>query len=1052
MQKEINRFRYISLLLFFVVYGSGNAIAQQVVIGTVTDVSTGTVLPGVNILVVGTNYGTVTDSSGYYKLNVPSLQDTVRFSFIGYQKKTVPINGRGVINITLKSTIFSGQQLVVTAYGAKQKSQDVVGAVTSLNEHQLNILKTAPSANLTTSLAGRIPGIIAFQRTGEPGANNAQFFIRGVTTNGYSKSPLILIDGVKSTTTELAYLNPNDISDFSILKDATATSLYGSEAANGVLLIKTKTGYQGPLRVDLRVANTISMPTQVPKFADPVTYMKEVNATTLSRNPLTPLPYSPRKIDKTAAGANPYLYPAVNWRNELFKDYTMNRRYDLHVSGGGDVALYYVSGSFNRSNGLLKVPKLNNFNNNIDLKTYSLRSNINVNLTNSTELEMKISGLFDDYQGPLHGGKSVYHEAVNANPVRFPATFPVDSAHAYLEHPLFGGDLTGHSSNPYAEMVKGYRHYKKSTINAQFGIRQNIPSIEGLKIRALVNVQRYSYSSNTRAYKPYFYKAIPGKIGSSSYNLMPLNPEGGTNYLDYTPGDRTVTSRLYVQAQTNYSRTFGKKQGLDGLFVFTARNQTYDNVNSLQASLPHRNVNLAGRLTYNYNHIYYAEFNFGANASERFAKNHRWGIFPSVGVAWNISNQKFWEPIQSAITRFKVRVTYGFSGNDKIGASDHRFLYLSKVDLNDATYGFRTGINANHFHNGVHISAYSNPSITWERAKKINFGINLGLFHQVKVKANLYYQDRTNIFQQRVGLPASLGLAETPYANMGEVKNRGFSVRLTYHADLNKNWLLAVRGNLTFARNKLVKYSEPNYPTAPNRLRVGYPVDEFFGLYAERLFIDQGDVDNAPPQEFGPYGPGDIKFRDVNGDGIVSYLDEVPLGYPKSPEMNYGFGFSLGFKDFDFSAFFEGLARESFWINTTSGTSINNQGVGPYLNGHQLLKAFADNHWTTKNRNIYALYPHFSTDKLRDGGHNNDRGSTWWMRNGAFLRIKEVQIGYSLPEGVINKLSLRKLRIYVNSRNLAHFSAFKLWDPEMAGNGMGYPLQRTFNIGINIKF
>jgi TonB-dependent SusC/RagA subfamily outer membrane receptor len=310
--------------------------------------------------------------------------------------------------------------MVVTAFGQKQQKQDVVGAVTSLNKHQLQTLKTAPSGNLTTSLAGRVPGLIAYQRGGAPGANNAQFFVRGITTFGQDAIPLILIDGIRSSVNDLANLNPNDIASFSILKDATATSLYGSKAANGVLILKTKTGKNQTIQTQVRVANTISEPTEVPKFADPLTYMRDADQAALSRNPLAPTPYSQLKIDKTKAGANPYLYPAVNWRDELFKNYTMNRRYDLHVNGGGKIAQYYVSGSYNRSNGLLKVPHLTNFNNNIDYKTYSLRANVDVHLTQTTHLAMKINGLFDNYQGPLGSGKSVYHQIVNANPVRFP--------------------------------------------------------------------------------------------------------------------------------------------------------------------------------------------------------------------------------------------------------------------------------------------------------------------------------------------------------------------------------------------------------------------------------------------------------------------------------------------------------------------------------------------------------------------------------------------------------------------------------------------------------
>lgn len=603
-------------------------------------------------------------------------------------------------------------------------------------------------------------------------------------------------------------------------------------------------------------------------------------------------------------------------------------------------------------------------------------------------------------------------------------------------------------------MTKGYKHYVKSTINAQLRLNQDFSSvIKGLEGSILFNVQRYAYSANSRAYQPFYYEAIPltnnSVIGSSNgYRLKLINPTSGTNYLGYTPLSKTVTSRFYLQGQANYVRTFGKNNGVNAFLVFSARNQTYDNVTTLEASLPHRNVNFAGRITYDYNHIYYLELNFGLNASERFAKNNRWGFFPSIGVAWNIANEKFWKPIHSVISKLKLRFSYGFSGNDNIGPNSHRFAYLSQVNLDDAAYSFITGTTGSYELNGVFVKSYPNFGITWEEAKKINIGINFGLFNKLNMKANIYYQDRTDILQDRKDLPASLGLSYIPEANIGEAKSHGFSTHLVYYALLNNNWSLQVRGNFTYGVGKYVKYSEPTFVNAPNRSHIGVAIGQQFGLIAERLFIDEADIENSPKQEFGPYGPGDIKYLDVNGDGKITNLDKVPMGYPLVPEVNYGFGFTSGFKNFDLSVFFEGLARESFWINV----SDSNTGTAPYVDGHILLKAYANNHWSPKNEKLTPLYPHFSTKYVTKGQVNNEQRSTWFMRNGAFLRLKEVQIGYTLPNNITSKLSMRSLRIYLTGRNLMHFSPFKLWDPEMAGKGLGYPLQQTFSIGINARF
>lgn len=1038
------------LCVSFILLCSSMGWAQNnTVSGTVTNAQTGEALNEVNIIVQGTTTGTSTDENGEYKVAVPSKMDTLVFTYIGFKSKIIPIKGRSHIDVKLEPKTFQAEELVVTAFGVEKQVQDVVGAVASLSQEQLETIASVPTNNLTTALSGRIPGLIAYQRTGEPGANNASFFVRGVTTFGYSQAPLILIDNVKATPDQLANLNPDDIASFTILKDATATSLYGSEAANGVLLITTKEGVQGEMRVSLRMDYSISEPTQVPEFADPVTFMKMANKASLSRAPLQPLPYTRSKIINTKLARNPYLYPSVNWREMLFKDYAPSQQVNLHVSGGGQIAQYYVSGAFDKTTGLLEVPTLNNFNNNINLKNYSLRTNVNVNLLENTELEIKISGNFTDYQGPLNSGKAVYHQIVNASPVRFPAKFPVDSAHAFTEHPLFGG-YPGISTgvNPYAQMVKGYKHYAKSKINAQFGLHQIFPDI-GLKLSGLLNVQRYSYSSDTRSYNPFYYYATPSKKGANSYSLIALNPESGTNYLTYSPGSDVVTSSFFMKAQASYMHMFGKKHELSSLLVFTARNRTYDNAEDLQSSLPQRNVNLAGRLSYNYDQRYYVELNAGLNASERFAESHRWGFFPSVGVAWNVSNEEFWDPIRPVVSRLKLRASFGYSGNDDIGST--RFLYLSKVSL-DGGGGYTTGIQSDYSTSTVSISHYPNSSVTWERAQKLNIGIRLGLFNQFTAKLNFFWQHRTNILQVRTSIPASMGLSAIPRANTGATKSHGMDAHIRYTGHINNNWSIVVRGNFTYATSEYVKFNEFYHPNAPNLSHIGLPITQRFGYYAERLFIDEEDVQNSPSQSFGPYGPGDIKYRDINGDGRITSLDKIPLGYPVVPEINYGFGFTAQYKNVDLSLFFQGLARESFWINTSSSSSIDDQGTAPFVGGHQLLKVYAKNHWSRKNRNISALYPHFSSQNSPEGIANNAVRSTWFMRNGAFLRFKALQIGYSLPQSILNRFSVRKFRIYVNVRNLTQFSPFKLWDPEMAGNGLSYPLQRTYNLGIVLEF
>src|SRR5690606_34167986 len=492
-------------------------------------------------------------------------------------------------------------------------------------------------------LAGRLAGVIAYQRSGEPGADNAEFFIRGVTTFGYKKDPLILIDNIELTSTDLARLNPDDIASFSIMKDATATALYGARGANGVILVTTKEGKEGQARVSFRLENSISSPTQDVELADPITYMRLNNEAILTRDPLGRLLYSDEKINNTVPGSNSLIFPSTDWRKELFKDHAINQRANLSVSGGGKVARYYVAGSFNQDNGVLKVDNRNNFNNNINLKTSSLRANVNINLTPTTELITRLSGTFDDYTGPIYSGGGFYTRVMRANPVLFPAYYPVDADHSFVKHIMFGNFEEGNYLNPYADMVRGYKDYARSNMNAQFQLQQDFGFItEGLSARGLVNTARISFFDVIRQYEPFYYQLGAYNLRNNSYQINIINPDDGEDYLSYQPGEKTISSTVYLETAVNYNRTFAEKHNVSGMLVYILREALDANSATLQESLPFRNVGLSGRATYSHDNRYYAEFNFGYNGSERFYKAQRFGFFPSAGLAWTISNEKFW--------------------------------------------------------------------------------------------------------------------------------------------------------------------------------------------------------------------------------------------------------------------------------------------------------------------------------------------------------------------------------------------------------------------------
>ncbi len=1017
--------------------------------GSVTD-NFGDPLIGVTVQVAGGSSGTITDVNGEYSIRVPNEDATLIFSYIGYKSQEIPVGSRRVITVTLSEDAEALDEVQVVAFG-KQKKQNITGSITTIKPSELKV----PSSNLTTSLAGRVAGVISYQRSGEPGQDNADFFVRGVTTFGYKVDPLILIDNMEVTSTELARLSPDDIESFSIMKDATSTALYGARGANGVILVTTKQGVEGKAKVNVRVENSWSMATKNVELADPISYMRLHNEAVLTRDPLGMIKYSDQRIDNTIAGTNPYMYPATNWREELLNNHTMNQRANLSISGGGKVARYYVSGSFSNDNGIMKVPSESNFNNNISLKSYSLRANVDMDLTTTTTMIVRLAGTFDDYSGPIDGGTQVYWNIMRTNPVLFPAYYPKNDDYKYTQHILFG-NYDGSYLNPYADMVKGYKDYSKSNMSAQVELKQNLKFItEGLFVRGMLNTTRYSYFDATRAYNPFYYYASRYDKDTDTFTLTPLNEDSGTEYLDYNPGTKTVNSDLYIEAAATYDRVFSDVHGVSGLLVLMLRDKLTGNANTLQKSLPYRNVGISGRFTYSFSDRYSVEGNFGYNGSERFHKKHRFGFFPSAGLAWNLSNENFWgDELKRILPKVKFKATYGLVGNDAIGEEDDRFLYLSEVNMSNDDRGAGFGYDYNQYYRpGISLSRYSNDDITWEKAAKANIGLELNVLGNLELLVDVYNEHRTNIFMIRTATPATMGLSAQPAANLGEAKGHGVDISLDYNKVINKDLWIQGRANFTYATSEYLVYEEPTYEGVPWKSRVGYPLKQRWGYIAERLFVDDEEAGNSPKQNFGEYGGGDIKYKDVNGDGQITELDMVPIGYPEIPEIVYGFGASVGFKGFDFSFFFQGSARSSFWIDfnavspytsfryqTEKDNGIN---AGKTLE-NSLLRVIANDHWSEDNQNLYAFWPRLSTTSV--GNNNNSQTSTWFMRDGAFLRLKSVEIGYTFD--VLGS----RTRVYISGTNLLTFSKFKLWDPEMGGNGLGYPIQRVFNIGFNLSF
>jgi TonB-linked SusC/RagA family outer membrane protein len=1057
MKKRPKPLLLILLLIAITTFFFNSASAQEhknTVTGFVTD-SLGGPLAGVSIELKGkVKIGTTTDVNGGFVLVVPDSAVLV-ISMTGYETREISAWLQKEINVVLYPSQSTLGAVVITAFGRKERKEAVVGSVTSIEP---GTLKT-PSSNLTTALAGKLAGMVAFQRSGQPGQDNASFFIRGVTTLGYSAQPLILVDNIELSPSDLSRLQVDDIASFSILKDASASALYGARGANGVILITTKEGKDGKATVNVRGETSISMPTKNLQLADPITYMKNYNEAITTRNPLQTPYFTPNQILATqatinhTAGSNPYVYPAVDWMSTLFKKQAITKRVDLNVSGGNLFAKYYISGSYSRDNGILQRNPGNNFNSGMKFENYQLRANTNVKITKTTEAVVRVWGNFNDYVGPITSNPDglatdLYSKALHTSPVAFTPFFPPDRANQLTQHILFGNAITlngGLQDNPYADLMYGYKNFSESRMSAQFELNQNFDFItKGLSFHGIFSTNRYSYFDLSRSYKPFYYGVKNYDKGTGAYTLTWLNDQPGQaqEFLSYNEGPKTLYTYVYLQGNLSYNRNFGKN-GVGATLIGTRQQTQYGNAGSLLTSLPYRNLGISGRLSYSYDNKYFVEFNFGYNGSERFAPEHRFGLFPTIGGGWIVSKEKFWnDGLANIITHLKVRGSYGLVGNDNIG--NQRFFYLSSVVPDGgpaATFGSTNAVTLN----GTDILAYPNLDVTWEKAKKANLAIEMTLFKDLDITAEIYHEFRHDILIPRSYIPVTAGISNSALSNLqsneGTAYSKGVDININYKHSFSNNLWVSVLGNLTLTSSKVGHLDEPAYKEK-YRLRSGQPINQPFGYIAERLFVDDKEAANSPTQLFGGNEAmgGDIKYRDVNGDGAITEADMVPIGLPTTPQIIYGFGFSLGYKNFDLSAFFQGLARESFFIDPAA--------TAPFVNSAQLLQAYADNHWSEENQNLYALWPRFSATNASN--INNEQLSTWWMRDGSFMRLKSLEVGYTIPARWAKYI--KTARIYFNGLNLVTFSHFRIWDPEQAANGFAYPVQKVFNLGLNLNF
>ncbi|WP_298239015.1 TonB-dependent receptor [uncultured Algibacter sp.] len=1053
---------------------------DTIVEGTVTASDDGSPLPGVNISVKGTKGGTTTDFDGNFIIKVKPT-DVLVFTYVGFIKQEVSVAGKTRLNIVLQVDTAELDAVTVVAFGT-QKKESVVAAITTVKPSELKI----PASNLTASFSGRVPGLISFQTTGEPGADNAEFFIRGVASFGFVTGPLILIDGLESSKDDLARMDVDDIDNFSIMKDASAAALYGSRGANGVILVSTKRGKKGKAKVSFKYETSYSSNVKDIKYADPIRYMELYNDAALpfDGSPVPVQLFSQNIIDRSRDNPRAEAEaPVTDWTQLLFKDFSINHRANLNVSGGGEIAKYFLSTTFTKDTGILKIDDRSDFNTGINLNKFQIRSNNDINITQSLQAGIQIYLAIDDYTGPINGASTLFDQIRRTSPVRYPAFYQPDTANIGIDRIFFGNYEPGaRFINPYAESIVGYKESTRTRFTTQINLKQKIT--EDFKLRVKLGYDLASFISVDRKYEPYYYNIGVYDKFEDTYTLQQLNggERGGTSprlSLDFGNRKTTVTPVFYGEFAANYDKTFNDEHTIGATLVATARESKNNTGDDLQATLPRRNLGLAGRLNYSYDTRYFVELNFGYNGSERFSKEERFGFFPSFGAGWTISNEPFWESMSNVVNKFRLRGSYGLVGNDNIGQASERFLYLSNINLNagsrSATFG--EGINTpQRTLNGVTYSRYANPSVTWETAKKFNAALDLALFNsKIDLTVEYFSEVREDIYLTRTEIPDSFGLVTNISANSGEAKNHGFEFSIKGNHQFNDDFWMQAVTNFTYATSERTKFDEPDFSATPWRSKVGLPINQTFGYVAERLFFDEADVRNSP-QQFGyaqnvyglegAYGPGDIKYKDINRDGVVDEGDQVPIGYPTSPEINYGFGLSVGYKNWDFNCFFNGIARKSFFIQRTKEYKFGNNltqkaqfSTAPFIqwtadriptSENQLLEVYANDHWSLENRDPYALHPRFSHIRNR----NNEKVSSWWLRDGSYLRLQQIEVGYTIPRDFVKKAMpvLAEGRIYISGRNLITFSKFDSWDVSLSGNPYKYPVQKVINIGVRLKF
>ena len=981
-------------------------------------------LMGVTVSVVGGEQRAITDADGLFRISVPQKGTAeLELSYIGFKRKTVKVNGARLLNVMMEEEQNEFTEVVVTGY-TSQKKASIIGSIETISPAELQFGSTR---TLSNNLAGKLSGVIGIQRSGEPGYDDSNFWIRGISTFSGSNNPLILIDGVAR---DLNNVDVAEIESFSILKDASASAMYGVRGANGVIVITTKRGKIGAPQVRMHVEHSVNEPTKLPQFLNAPDYMGLLNQLAVQDG--VAQPFTQQQIDRTRSGYDPDLYPDMDWVDVITKDYAYTTRGNLDISGGSDFLRYSIVASYFKETGILEQDKSLIFDNATNNQQFNLRTNIDMDVTRTTMLRVNIGGYLNRFKKQRCNTDGAFGEAFRTLPFVHPARYS-DGAIPVISN----------RANPWRTVTQqGYDFITSSKIQTLFSVEQDLKMITpGLKAKALFSFDRWNRSRRSRTARPA--TVFPATGRDEEGNLIYSQFETGDESMGSEQGNEYGNTNVYFEADILYSRRFGKTD-VDAMLLYNQ--QAYDD-GSIQ---DYRKQGIAGRLSATYDNRYVAEVNFGYNGSENFAKGKRFGLFPSLAVGWLLSEEPFMESMKNVFSKIKLRASIGQAGDDNIGG--RRFAYLGTLFTDQE--GYTWGTNGQRSYRGITEGEIGVDNLTWETVTKRNLGVELGLWNMIDLNFDIFRENRKDIFMQRSIIPTQTGFVTSPWANFGKVTNRGVETTLNFHKQWNKEWFTSAYANFTYAKNRVDEKDEPEVLKGTHRSQTGRSMNELWGLTAERLFTADdfnadGTLKQGIPSQEGVGAvtlyPGDIKYTDVNGDGVITEEDEGFIGGTEDPRVVYGFGGVVSYKNIDVNFFFQGTGD---MYRVIGGEPYFLPGGGTTTEGNAYAQNIGDR-WTTDNQDPYAFWPRLTYGPNK----NNYRRSTWWKKDMSFLRCKTIEVGYTFPKPWFERLYVKSCRVFVSMNNAFCLSSFKLWDPELGTNdGLKYPMNRSLMIGMDVNF